>query len=158
MPSNSQKLLRQYGIIVGALTMLFFILFGVTLLTRQSWERGLRHQTQLVLDRVFPGEYLVKGRVTLTPAIDMTGAAFELFPRQGKPFEKQRLGMIINTPSIFGSLPAVFLCEGGTTVSFAGFGFYSPTFDAESMVIINSQIPRLTRLISSSLAGQGGHN
>jgi hypothetical protein len=159
LPSNSQSSGRQFAIITGTLAVLFFILFGVNTLTRASWERGLREETQLVLDRTFPGQYLVKDRVTVTPAIDATGAAFELSPQEGNPFEQQRLGLIINVPTIFGPQPGVFLCEGeneGNTVRFAGFGFYSPTFDAESTVIINSQIPYLTRLLASSLVGQGG--
>jgi hypothetical protein len=157
--SPSQNLLRQYGIIAGTLAVFFLILFSVTILTRQPWERGLRHQTQIVLDRAFPGEYLVKDRVALTPAIDMTGAAFVLLPKAGKPFEEQHLGMIIQVSTIFGPLPAVFLCEGGNAVRFAGFGFYSKTFDAENTVVANSQIPRLTNLIKGALAqSQGGRN
>jgi hypothetical protein len=162
-PTSSQSALQQYGIIAGTLAVLFFILFGFNILTRQSWERGLRHQTQLVLDRAFPGEYLVKDRVTLTPAIDMTGATFELFPKQGKPFEQRHLGMIIQVSTIFGPQPAVFLCEGGNAVRFAGFGFYSKTFAAENTVVADSQIPRLTGLISaalttSSTSVKGGRN
>jgi hypothetical protein len=156
--SNSQSLLQQYGIIAGSLAVLFFILFSVNLLTRQSWERGLRHQTQLVLDMAFPGEYLVKGRVTLSPTIDVTGATFNLFPQQGKPFEQKRLGIIMNVSTIFGPLPAVFLCEGENTVRFAGFGFYAKNFAAENTVVTGSQIPHLISLIRSSLRDQGGSN
>jgi hypothetical protein len=127
-------------------------------------EWGLCHQTQLVLDRAFPGEYVVQGRVTLTPAIDVTGATFELLPRQGKPFEQQHLGMIIQVSTIFGSLPAVFLCEGRNAVSFAGFGFYSKTLAEENTVVTSSQIPRLTSLIKAALGASlpaqssGGRN
>jgi hypothetical protein len=64
--------------------------------------------------------------------------------------------MIISVITIFGPLPAVFLCEGENTVRFAGFGFYAKTFAEENTVVVNAQIPRLISLISSSLTQQQG--
>jgi hypothetical protein len=152
-------MLKQYGIIAGSLAGMFLILFGVMVLTAAVRERGLQNQTQAVLDRVFPGEYQVQSpdkdlrkRMKL-PGVNATAFAFELHPRQGKPFEMRHLAVITPVSTMFGPFPGVFLVQDDLSITFVGFGLYAKSFDAADRVVRDSQISHFTATFAERLGG-----
>jgi hypothetical protein len=153
--NRAKKMLLDYGILAGSLGVLFLVLFSLTLAARGAQEQGLRAQTQGVLDRVYPGEYLVEGLVEGAAALEAANATalcFELKPKLGKDFSQQRLALIMTMGTIFGPLPGVFLIQAGE-VSFAGFALYTESFAGIEGVLKNSQVPRLVKTMAAKISG-----
>ncbi len=111
MNARSNKLLEQCGIFSGIICALFLLLSLFVVLSRSSWENGLRAAVENVLPEP---EYFVGSRIP----VDMKtndAICFELFHDEGgmqMPSSK-KMALVMRVTTFYGPLPAVFSYENG---------------------------------------------
>ncbi len=117
-----KKQLIQYGIFVGMLFLVFFILMLATLAGRESWAYGLRGQVAEVLGRSDVEINFSLGQLeAVNSPFAVSLAAFPLIEDDGQQ-PAGRHAVIIRIPTLFGPVPAVYLYEEGQkTATFIGF-------------------------------------
>jgi hypothetical protein len=161
MPENNKAnhFLRDYGLLVGILIVGVLLAFSAVLLTRSSWQNGLKTQLQSVLDRVHPGEYLAGKSIPLKSSLASSSAVFELLTPEstvaellGNTAPIKQYGIIMRVPTLFGPLPGVFTFDAANTVHFAGFSFHFARFEsAFSKSLFYPRIDQLEKRVQKML-------
>jgi hypothetical protein len=152
---------KTYGLFVGILAACVLLLFGLVLLTRTSWQNGLRSQAQVVLDRVYPGEYRMSAFIPLNSSFAASAAVFELLTPErivssllgtdANVVQKQ-YGIILKVPTLFGPLPGVFVSDSMGIVHFAGFAFRFARFESTfSKSLFYPRVSQLERRVQTLL-------
>lgn len=112
--------LRIFGTFLGTLTLMTGILVAATALAKGPKDALLALDVQRVLDRYEPGGYAVGSAVELRSAFSTSAAAYSL-SRAGAEGGEPCFGVIVRIPTIFGPMPAVFVCSGAEPAAFAGY-------------------------------------
>ena len=115
------KFFAKYGIFTGILIVMLGFLICFSLLSRSSWENGLRKTVQKTLEA--SGESYVAGEsVPLGSALSISACAFQL---EGE-LQEQSYAVIIRVATLYGPLPAVFVwTSGDETARFVSFASLS---------------------------------
>ena len=127
-----KKQLIQYGIFVGMLFFVFFVLMLFTLAARDSWEYGLRGQVAEVLGH---SDIEISFSLGQMEAVDspfaVSLAVFPLIEDDEHQRSAERYAVIIRIPTLFGPVPAVFLYEDGQKAAdFIGFATLNKRIEA----------------------------
>ena len=120
LDNEAKKNLRIYGIFLGIFVLMTAILIVATLLSKNSKMTFLALDMQNVLDNYEPDAYSVGSPIKLESAFTTSAAAFSLECR-GKNANDSYAGIIIRIPTIFGPMPAVFICKNDEDAVFAGY-------------------------------------
>ena len=130
MNAKSDKLLEQCGIFSGIICTLFLLLSMFMVLSRKSWENGLRAAVENVLPSP---EYSVKGEIPVNKK-NNDSICFEL--SHNKDIGQMALVMRITT--YYGPLPAVFTYEDGQT-RFEGIAYLESSVKNEFLETENNR-------------------
>lgn len=120
LDKETKNNLRIYGTFLGILVFMTFILITATLLAKNSKKTFLAADMQRVLDQYEPDGYKVGSPLALKSAFSTSAAAFTL-DRQNQRQNEFYAGIIIRIPTIFGPMPAVFICKDEEDAVFAGY-------------------------------------
>jgi hypothetical protein len=154
-----QTQLKDYLMVYAIIAAMMLVILGFIALSRGAWEKGLRTQVQLVLDREFPGEYAVGEQVRIHRNAPPSAVLFALKSPQGGTFGTS-YGLIFRLSTIFGPFPAVFLYDPDAPPRFVGLAFQGKEFSAPFTLHLHSQIARLERTLDITMPEewhQGGN-
>ena len=112
-----KKFWRIFGCFIGILVFFSAVLTGMIKLSEKKWNSGLKETVQAVLEEKNPGLWIVGDSVPLNSTFSTSANMFEL--RNKESAEKYR-AVIIRTATLYGHMPAVFIC-GGKETEFAGY-------------------------------------
>lgn len=112
-----KKFWRIFGCFIGILVFFSAILAGMIKLSEKKWNSGLKESVQSVLDEKNPDLWIVGNSVPLNSPFSTSAGLFEL--RNKESAEKYH-AVIIRTATLYGHMPAVFIC-GGKGTEFAGY-------------------------------------
>lgn len=113
-----KKQLVQYGIATGIFCFLFFVLLVSTVLSRKSWEKGLKYQLDSVYAS-YDSDYEVGEFEVIDNPFSVSCACYSL----SKEHDDSKFhAVIIRIQTVFGPLPAVYTYkEGDDEADFVGF-------------------------------------
>ncbi len=120
MDAETKKNLTVFSILFGIIFGLTVILISMTLISRNSWKKGLAFEVQHVLDSYQGGTYTVTKNLQLNSTFSTSAAVYSLMKKDEQKNRKY-YGVIVRMPSILGPLPGVFIYGEGRGVSFAGY-------------------------------------
>lgn len=120
-----------FGIII-AFTVLLVIF---TLIARNSWKNGLAIEMQRVLDSYPEATYTVSRNLQLDSALSSNVAVYSLLKKDERK-NQMYYGIIVRIPSLLGPLPAVFIYNENSGVSFVGYAIDN----GKAEVIVEKQI------------------
>ena len=118
-PEYKDKLIK-FGIFTGILIVLLGLLIAFTLLSRNSWKKGLKTQVSQVLNE-YEVKYVVGDFVELNSSFNVSCAVFSISPT-GKLNEGTEYAVILRTQTLYGPLPGVYIYNIATkNAHFYGF-------------------------------------
>lgn len=110
MNARSNKLLEQCGIFSGIICALFLLLSLFIVLSRNSWENGLR----AAVENVLPAPEYFVGRKIPVDKKSNDAICFELSHNvDGQMPAAQNMALVMRVTTYYGPLPAVFSYEYG---------------------------------------------
>lgn len=113
---TTQKVLRDALVFFLLTTILFFLLFGMTLLTKDKWQEGLRTQVDRVLSITNPGEYSTANFIQINSPFAVSAAVYELNNINTLNTNKMD-AVILRVTGIYGPQAVVFLYNKDTKES-----------------------------------------
>ena len=116
----SKKNLTRFGIFVGIFVFLTGILVFSILMTKDTKNKFLAQDIQNVLNTYEPNSYIVGQSINLKSTFSTSAAAYSIL-KVGMTQNETYVGIVVRIPTLFGHMPAVFICKNGTEVSFAGY-------------------------------------
>ena len=117
MDERAKRLLMQYGILSGIVTVMFAVLFASVLLTRGRWYSGLADAVQYVLSKDPRSQYKVAEPLVLDSVLSVSSAVFSLD-------DSADVAVIVRVPTMYGPYPGVFVYDGARA-EFKGFACLS---------------------------------
>lgn len=161
-----KKLSIDYGYFMAIIVVLFTLLLGVVVVSRKSWENGLKTQVMNTFEQVYPGTYTVGDMIPVQHSLSTSAAVYELEPTAASlsVSEETGYGIIIRTATLFGTLPVVFRYSVTSGTEFIGIAGFSRQIQKESAIIqtlehsfqINRWKHRIPLLVQDSISG-GNH-
>jgi hypothetical protein len=154
-----QTQIKDYLMVYATIAAMMLVILGFIAISRGAWERGLRTQVQIVLDRELPGEYAVGEQVRIHSNASPSAALFALKSPQGRK-SGTSYGLIFRLSTIFGPFPAVFLYDPGVPPRFVGLAFQGKEFSDQFTHHLHSQVARLERTLAITMPEewhQGGN-
>jgi hypothetical protein len=138
---SKKKLFQDYGIFMIFLTGMFLALLVITLLSRKSWIEGLKKQVATVLEETYPGKYTVGDYVSFNSALNVSASCYHLNSSLTAGTLPESYVLIIRIMTIYGPMPAVYICNKNGSVDFIGFTCISRDMsDQIKSVSMNSTI------------------
>lgn len=120
LSTAAKKNLINFGILFGIIFGMCTLLVTTTLLSRASWEKGLKTELQNVLDDYEDESFTVNKFIKLNSTFSTSTAIYSLTKDNGS--NSNYYGFIIRIPSILGPMPAVFIYNPNTSdVKFVGY-------------------------------------
>ncbi|AEE16805.1 hypothetical protein [Treponema brennaborense] len=130
---NIKKLSIDYGLCMAVIVVLFVLVFVLALFSRQAWNGGLQKQLVSVLSQSHPGEYIVSDPLPIDNPFSVSAAAYQLMPVSSAA-RGTRYGVIIRIPTLYGSLPGVFVYTENAGAEFVGIAGFSEDSAKEQAV------------------------
>jgi hypothetical protein len=115
--NSSKKLLRQYGILAGFIAGMFGILIAVIVLSRSSWQNGLKTAVTQVLEEEEPGQWIVGNYVRINAPVSLSAACFET---RRKDNGARGYVLMMRIETAYGPFPAVFVSGEKADARFVG--------------------------------------
>ncbi len=109
-----KKQLVQYGVLTLVLFLLFVLLLSSVLMSRRSWEKGLRTQVVSALEQ--QGDYIVGDYETVSSPFSVSCASYGLSKKDENSSTdlSSYHAVIIRVQTIFGPVPAVYTYKDGS--------------------------------------------
>lgn len=137
--TKSKQQIINYILFAGILIVLFGILLLLTVISKKSWNDGLKYQIQTVLDDAKPGTYIVQDALVVNSGFATSCGAYTV--KKVKDGGKQCTAAIIKITTMYGPMPAVYLNEKGEDWEFVDFACLSgKTAQQIKEMSMNSQI------------------
>lgn len=136
MNAKSNKLLEQCGIFSGIIGTLLLLLSMFMILSRNSWENGLR----AAVENVLPSPEYFVGKEIPVARKSNDAICFELSHNKDTermPTSKQ-MALVMRITTYYGPLPAVFSYEGGQT-RFEGIAYLKSSLKKEFLETENNR-------------------
>ncbi|MCR5063331.1 MAG: hypothetical protein K6A89_08625 [Treponema sp.] len=108
----------KYGILVGVITVLFFLMFYTVKISNKSWNKYLRSNIEITLEENEPNTWTVDNPIKINNSFAMNAAGFDVRNRKNG---ETRKAVIIRVQSIYGPLAAVFTVSKSGEVYFSGY-------------------------------------
>ncbi len=136
MNAKSNKLLEQCGIFSGIIGALLLLLSMFMLLSRNSWENGLRAAVENVLPSP---EYFVEKEIPVDKKSN-DAICFELLHNRddGQTSASRQMALVMRITTYYGPLPAVFIYEDGQT-RFEGIAYLKSSLKREFLETENNR-------------------
>lgn len=115
---SNKEFFIKYGIFVGILTVLFFIMFYFVKVSQKSWNKNLKTNIEITLEENEPNTWIVYNPVKINNAFAMSAACFDV---RNKKNGENRKAVIIRVQTVYGPLPAVFTVSKDGEVFFEGY-------------------------------------
>lgn len=120
LDQEAKKNLRAFGIFLGIFVVMTGILVFSILYSKSSKKKLLANDVQVVLNNYAPDTYIVGEFIELKSGFSTSGAAYSLL-KVGSNAKDTYQGLLVRIPTLFGPMPAVFICKNGSEVEFAGY-------------------------------------
>ncbi|MCR5290047.1 MAG: hypothetical protein K6E51_08670 [Treponema sp.] len=125
MNEKTKKILIDYGIFVGLFAVMLLVLSVVTIIANNVKTSGLRKETQYVLDSYAPEKYTVGQAVRLDSPLQTTVVCYDLIQNSTDSahslFAGKEYVVVVRVLTLFGPMPAVYIYNDVTGVTFTGF-------------------------------------
>ncbi len=113
-----KKFFINYAIFLGIITVLMGILIYTTKITQKSWSKNLKKNLEIVLEESDPSTWFITNSIKLKNAFTLNAACYEARNKKSGQVYK---AIIINTQTIYGPIPAVFIMDKNGEVEFIGY-------------------------------------
>lgn len=109
---------KNYGVFLGVVIVVMGILVYSIFASRKSWNNNLKTSVERVLDDYDPNQWNVENIKPIKNPISMNAACYEARNRRNGELYS---AVIIRVETLYGPLPAVFICDKENNVTFIGF-------------------------------------
>ena len=139
MKDKQKKELLALSKLCGALFAFFFVsgaaLAFCCVAANSSWRAGLKEQTALVLEKKYPGEFVVGDFIPFGSAFSVNGAAYAL-NKAGGGISLDSYAVIMRVITAYGPVVCVFVCGSGKAI-FEGFAAGSEAVNFNSPLLLS---------------------
>ncbi len=118
MEEIEKEKIKKISIASGILLFFFLTLLLFLILSRASWNKGLKKTLEQFLEKKYPETYIVDSALNIGSGFSTSSCAFKITENK---FHGERIAVIINITTLYGSYPAVFLSQTDHVYKFAGF-------------------------------------
>lgn len=115
---NSKTFLRNYGIFLLVIIVVFGITAYVTKITNKNWKSGLKTAVENVLNESEPDTWKVGEYLNLNNSMASNAAAFKC---QNTSTQSDEIAVIVRVTTLYGPMSGVFVCDEENNVDFKGF-------------------------------------
>lgn len=115
--NSSKKLLKEYGILAGAVTGIFALLIVFVVLSRNDWRNGLKEKIGTVLEEEEPGEWIVGDYVGINAPAALSASCFQVRRRDSGA---KGYVLMLRIETMYGPFPAVFVYSEKADARFVG--------------------------------------
>ncbi len=115
--NSSKKLLKEYGILAGALVGIFALLIVFVVLSENEWRTGLKEKVGTVLEEEEPGEWIIGEYVGIKAPAALSAACFQV---RRKDSGAKGYVLMLRIETMYGPFPAVFVYSEKAGARFVG--------------------------------------
>ncbi|MDE5897884.1 MAG: hypothetical protein K2H09_01265 [Treponemataceae bacterium] len=117
MRSDYKEFLRVYGIFVGMLVFFFLVSIVMIRLSDSFWRTGLQAAVESVLEEKQPGRWKVEQPMKINSPFSTSAALYRVRDAENG---SRGFAAVVRIATLYGPVPAVFVCDKDGTVSFMG--------------------------------------
>lgn len=115
---NSKTFMRNYGIFLLVLIVIFAAIIFSTKAANQSWKTGLKTSIVNLLNEVEPDTWTVGEYVNINNTMGTNSAFYRC---KSSNNDESYLACIIRVSTFYGPMPAVFIVDSNKNVTFKSF-------------------------------------
>lgn len=115
-----KKQLRDYGIFIAILIVIFGILVLFTVSSRKAWSQGLKQSIEQVFEDEKVTGYTVGNQVMLHSSFSTSCGVYHLY-KNGTTDNGKQFAVIIKMTTMYGPVAAVYTYDLNGSAQFVGF-------------------------------------
>lgn len=116
--SDQREFWRIFGCFAVIISVFFFSVFGLSLLSEKKWNEGLKKSIQSVISEKYPDTWIIGNPVPLKSTFSTSANLYELRNRDNA---ERYYAIIIRIPTMYGHMPAVYIYNKNDGAEFAGY-------------------------------------
>src|SRR5574344_608074 len=113
--SENTILLKKYFYFLGILVIVTAVLVAFTVLSRNTWQSGLKDQVTEILQQTKKDTYTVGEGIDIRTAFSTSGIVYTV---KEKGVKETEYAVLLRVATLYGPLPALFLYTPGKEVQF----------------------------------------